>query len=429
MSEFGPGGIADKHILDELVPDRPVFLDSSDGHTAWVNSKALELAGIDRNTPDPVDGRIDRDPQTGEAIGSLQEGAIKLVSKHLPPRTQADRVRGLKFAAEMLQAFGITSIQEARLDPDSLPAYQELESRGELNLRVAMSQRWNREHGLEQVDKFIAVRERNKESERLRLTSVKIFLDGVMENFAAALLEPYLMPGGNRGITMVESAVLNRAVTLLDAAGFQLHFHAIGDAAVRQALDAVEEAIYENGDNGNRHHIAHLELIDPADIPRFKELGVVANFQPAWAYADDYVTELTVPYIGEERARWLYPIKSVADAGGVIAFGSDWSVSTPNPLEQIETAVTRKHIDDESIPVFIPEERISLESAIAAFTINAAFVNKHEQDTGSIEVGKYADLVVLDRNLFELDPADISTVKVLATMLEGEVIYGDMRKL
>jgi predicted amidohydrolase YtcJ len=228
---------------------------------------------------------------------------------------------------------------------------------------------------------------------------------------------------------MVETTVLHRAVTLLDAAGFQVHFHAIGDGAVRQALDAVEEAIYENGNNGNRHHIAHLELIDPADILRFADLGVVANFQPAWAYADDYVTELTVPFIGDERARWLYPIKSVEDAGGVIAFGSDWSVSTANPLEQIETAITRKHIDDESIPVLFPEERISLASAIAAFTINGAFVNNQEQDTGSIEVGKYADLVVLDHNLFEIAPADISTVKVVTTILEGQVIYGDLGAL
>jgi predicted amidohydrolase YtcJ len=425
MSEFGPGGIADKHILDELVPDRPVFLDSADGHTAWVNSKALEIAGIDNDTPDPVDGRIDRDPETGAAIGSLQEGAMKLVSKHLPPPTRADRVRGLQLVVDMLHAFGITAIQDARLDAGSLAAYQELESQHNLKLRVAMSQRWNRERGIEQVSEFIDARERSRESSLLRLTSVKIHLDGVLENYAAALLEPYLLPGDNRGITMVKPATLNRAVTLLDAAGFQLHFHAIGDAAVRQALDAVEEAIYENGRKDNRHHIAHLELIDPADIPRFAELGVVANFQPAWAYADAYVTELTVPFIGEERARWLYPIRSVEDAGGVVAFGSDWSVSTANPLEQIETAVTRKHIDDDSIPVFIAEERISLDSAIAAFTINAAFVNHHEKETGSIEVGKYADLIVIDRNLFELEPAEISAASVLLTLFEGRPVFGD----
>jgi predicted amidohydrolase YtcJ len=254
---------------------------------------------------------------------------------------------------------------------------------------------------------------------------VKIMLDGVMENYTAAMLEPYLVPSGTRGIPMVEPELLKRAVTALDRDGFQVHFHAIGDAAVRYALDAVEEARYENGKSDNRHHISHLQMIDPADIPRFPELDVVANFQPLWAYADAYVTELTIPFIGEERARWMYPIRSVETAGGKLAFGSDWSVSSANPLAQIETAVTRMSADDDSMPVFIPEERISLDSAIAAFTINAAFVNHHEKETGSIEVGKYADLVVIDRNLFELEPAEISAASVLLTLFEGRPVFGD----
>jgi hypothetical protein len=216
---------------------------------------------------------------------------------------------------------------------------------------------------------------------------------------------------------------------MLDKLGFQVHFHAIGDAAIRYALDAIEEALIQNGQLGNRHHIAHIQMWDPADIPRFAELNVVANFQPLWAYADEYVTELTIPFIGEKRARWMYPIKTVQDTGAIIAFGSDWSVSTANPFPEMETAITRKSADDDSYPVFIPEERIDLETAIVAFTINAAYVNKHEDETGSVEVGKLADLIVIDRNLFEIAPEDISETKVLLTLFAGEPVYGDISAL
>jgi hypothetical protein len=253
--------------------------------------------------------------------------------------------------------------------------------------------------------------------------------DGVMENYTAVLLEPYLVPSQTRGIPMVEPELLKQIVARLDAEGFQVHFHAIGDGAIRQSLDAVEEALVQNGRLGHRHHISHIQLFDPADIPRFRELDVVANFQPLWAYADEYITELTIPFIGEERARWLYPIKSVLDSGAVVAFGSDWSVSTANPWHQIETAITRKSADNGDTESFIPEERIDLASAITAFTINAAFVNRKENDTGSIEAGKYADLVVLDRNLFEIEPKNISETKALLTLFEGRPVYGDITAL
>jgi predicted amidohydrolase YtcJ len=204
-----------------------------------------------------------------------------------------------------------------------------------------------------------------------------------------------------------------------------VHFHAIGDAAIRQSLDAVEAAARKNGMLGHRHHISHLELIDPADIPRFRELDVVANFQPLWAFADAYITDLTLPYIGPERARWLYPIQSVQQSGGMIAFGSDWSVSTANPFFEIEVAVTRKNPEDADNEAFLPQERIDLPDALAAFTINAAWVNHSEDLTGSIEVGKAADLVVLDQDLFAIAPEKISDTKVLLTLLDGEPVHGD----
>ena len=429
MSVFGPGGRPSKTIIDELVPDRPVYLSSADGHTGWANSRALEIAGITRDTPDPADGIIDRDPDTGEPIGSLQEGAMNLVTRHIPRTSIEDQVAGMTYSRDLLHGYGITSITDAIARRDDLQTYALMESRGELDLRVVASLWWERERGLEQIEDLVALRTEFDKGGLLRPTTVKIMQDGVMENYTAAMLEPYLVDSGTRGIPMVEPGLLRQAVAALDAIGFQVHFHAIGTAAVRQSLDAIEEALIENGQLGNRHHISHLQMIHPDDVPRFAELEAIANFQPLWAYNDEYVTELTVPFIGEERATWMYPIRSVLDTGGTIAFGSDWSVSTANPFPQIETAITRLSAAGEDYPVLLPEERIDLETAITAFTLNAAFLNKHEQDTGSIEVGKLADLIVLDRNLFELDPADISETKVLLTLFEGRPVHGDFESL
>ncbi len=427
MAVFGPGGAPSRTILDELVTDRPVFLTSSDGHSGWANSKALEIAGITKDTPDPFDGIIDRDPETGELVGSLQEGAMKLVTRHIPPTALEERIAGLRYARDMLHRYGITSITDASVDADALDAYTALDERGELKLRVVASQWWDRERGVEQIPEFVANREKYRKG-HIKASTVKIMQDGVLENYTAAMLEPYDVPSKTRGIPMVDPELLKRAVTILDAQNFQVHFHAIGDAAIRQSLDAVEEALLENGQRGNRHHISHLQVIHPDDVPRFAELDVVANFQPLWANADAYVLELNLPFIGEERTNWMYPIKSVQDKGGLIAFGSDWSVSTANPFMQIETAITRFSATGEPTPEFTPWERIDLESAIAAFTINAAFVNRQEAETGSIETGKLADLIVLDRNLFELEPAAISDTRVLLTLFAGEPVYGSLEQ-
>lgn len=424
MAVFGPGGAPSRIILDELVPNRPVYLSSADGHTGWANSRALSIAGITRDTPDPFDGRIDRDPESGELIGSLQEGAMGLLTSHIPATTLQDRMTGLRYARDMLHRYGITSITDASVTADTLEAYAALDQRGELDLRAVTSIWWDRARNEEQIPELIALR--NKYTRGLvRATTIKIMQDGVLENYTGAMLEPYLVGGGTRGIPMVEPEFLKQAVTLLDAAGFQVHFHAIGDGAIRQSLDAVEEAMIENGDLGHRHHVSHLQVIHPDDIPRFAELKVVANFQPLWAAYDDYITELNIPAIGEERTSWMYPIQSVINSGGMVAFGSDWSVSTANPFYQMETAVTRMDSNDYSIDPFIPEEAISIETAIDAFTINAAFVNKHENDTGSVEVGKFADLIVLDQNLIEIESRAISDTQVLLTLFAGEAVYGN----
>lgn len=332
---------------------------------------------------------------------------------------------GLRYARNMLHRYGITSITDASVGAEALEAYEALDQRGELNLRVITSLWWDREGDESQIPILIEQREKYTKG-NIRATTVKIMQDGVLENYTGAMLEPYLLGGGTRGIPMVEPEFLKQVVTLLDAEGFQVHFHAIGDGAIRQSLDAVEEALLENGALGHRHHISHLQVIHPDDIARFAELSVIANFQPLWAAYDDYIKQLNIPAIGEERTSWMYPIQSVKDTGGMVAFGSDWSVSTANPFYQMETAITRMDSNDYSIEPFIPEEAINIETAIDAFTINAAFVNKHEDVTGSIETGKYADLIVLDQNLMDIDARAISDTQVLLTLFAGEPVHGSL---
>ena len=428
MSAFGPGAMPAKELLDAVVSDRPVYLTSTDGHTTWVNSKALEVAGITRETPDPADGRIDRDPKTGEAIGSLQEGAGDLVGRHVPPWSREKRIEGLRYSQKMLNAYGITAVQDASVREPDLEAYAALDAQGGLSLKAVVSQWWERDKGLEQISAMEALRSKYTHG-RVRATAVKMMQDGVMENYTAVMTEPYHLHGSPTGIPMIDPQLLKQAVAQLDAKGFQVHFHAIGDGAIRQCLDAVQSARETNGYSGQRHHLSHIQMINPVDLPRFRELGVIANFQPLWGWADEYITKLTTPFIGEERTRWMYPIAQMHASGAMIAFGSDWSVSTANPYDQIEVAVRRA---DPSIPdgaVFLPEQRIALPEAIAAFTIGSAHVNGMEQETGSIEVGKAADMVVLDRNLFAIDPREISETKALLTLLDGKPVHGDLAAL
>jgi predicted amidohydrolase YtcJ len=426
MSAFGPGALARKELLDRVVPDRPVLLASIDGHSSWANSKAIEIAGITNDTPDPPDGRIDRDPKTGEPIGSFQEGGDALIRAKKPPQTDAQREAGLRYAIKMLNGYGITGIQDANVNEDRLRAYRAVDDAGKLSLHVVGAIWWERDQGLEQIENIKRLRSEYTKG-RLDAGTVKIMQDGVMENYTAVVLEPYKLPGKKdvHGIPMVDPELLKKAVTQLDADGFQVHFHAIGDLAVRQCLDAIEAARTANGDLGHRHHIAHLQLIHPDDQPRFRKLGVVANFQPLWAFADDYITELTLPFISKQTATWMYPIGSMEKSGAVVAFGSDWSVSSANPFEEMETAITRMGALGETKVPWMPDERITLPEALAAFTIGSAYVNRDEKDTGSLEVGKRANLAVLDRNLFEIPPAEISDTKVLLTLFEGKPVHGD----
>jgi predicted amidohydrolase YtcJ len=428
-----PSGIPNRRELDAAVSDRPVFLTSKDGHSAWVNSKALEVAGITRETPDPPRGRIDRD-EDGEPIGSLQESAMELVGKLLPRTTPEQARQGLKIAIEQLNSLGITSLLEASAPLgdsqgfDMLDVYRDVDRSGALTMRVVVSLTWDPEKGDEQIQDMLRAR-REYTQGRVRAHTVKIFQDGVIEAKTAAVLEPYRGTEDDRGMALIEPEALKRIATQLDKEGFQLHFHTIGDAAIRQVFDALEAARDTNGARDSRHHLSHIEMFHPDDIPRFRELGAVANFQPLWALADSYMNELTLPLLPPETHRWIYPIGSVLRSGAVVAFGSDWSVSSANPLEEMEVAVRRADWNKPDAAPFLPDERIDLRDAIAAFTINAAYVNFHDDRTGSIEPGKLADLVVLDRNLFAIDANQISEAKVLLTLLGGKPVYGNWNGL
>jgi predicted amidohydrolase YtcJ len=425
MADFLDGS-PPKEILDSIVPDRPVYLKSRDGHSAWVNSRALELGGIERDTPDPADGRIQRTAD-GEPQGTLHEGAMALV-RRLIPETQPDEMqRGLQKAQAHLHALGITAWQDAIILEEDDDAYAALAGRGELTARVAGARWWDREAGLEQLDEILAWRDRGPVG-RYRRTSVKLMLDGVLENFTGALLEAYLddheHPTANAGIDFIAREVLLEAVPRMDAAGLQPHFHAIGDRAVRNALDAVEAARRANGRSDTRPHVAHIQVIHPDDLPRFREVGLVANAQPFWACHEPQMDVLTVPFLGPERAGWQYPFASLRRAGAMLAMGSDWPVTTPDPLEEIEVAVERVAglLRDDEEP-FLPSERLTLEDALAAFTIGSAYVNHIDDVTGTLEIGKLADITVLDRDLFAPDAGPIGEASVVLTLVEGEVVH------
>jgi predicted amidohydrolase YtcJ len=436
MDSF-PGGTPTKEILDRIVPDRPVYLPNRDGHGAWVNSRALELAGITRETPDPSDGRIERDAD-GDPSGTLHEGAMDLVDKLMPPVTQEAWEEGLRVAQRYLHSLGITAWQDAIVGGpyDTLDAYTATAGRDALTARVVGSLWWDRHRGQEQIDELVAKRERSSMA-RFRATTVKIMQDGVIEDFTAGVLDPYLgrdgAPTSNRGMSFVDPELLKDSVTRLDAEGFQVHIHAIGERAVREALDALEAARAANGANDHRHHIAHIQVVHPDDIPRFHELGVVANAQPLWATLEGQMVNLTIPFLGPERSGWQYPFASLVRSGARLAFGSDWSVSSPNPMWEMAIAVHRKEPrryadmvgERATKEAFLPDERIDLATAIHAFTMGSAYVNHLDDVTGSIEGGKEADLVVVDRNLFDLSLDELADAKVQLTMVAGAPVFVD----
>ncbi|MGV9356283.1 amidohydrolase, partial [Streptomyces misionensis] len=423
------GGLPTRQLLDTAVPDRPVYLTNRDHHGAWVNTRALELAGLDRATPDPADGRIEREPD-GTPSGMLQEGASALVARLIPPVTAADRLDGLLRAQRLLHSLGITGWQDALLGefngmPDPSDAYLAAARSGALTARVTGALWWERDRGGEQIPELVERRAELTHG-RFRAGSVKIMQDGIAENFTAAMTSPYLDGCGcattNSGLSFVDPVALRGHVTELDALGFQVHFHALGDRAVREALDAVEAARAVNGWRDTRHHLAHLQVIHPDDVPRFARLGAVANIQPLWAAHEPQMDELTIPFLGPERAAWQYPFGALQRAGATLAAGSDWPVSSPDPLAGLHVAVNRRLPDADDDRVLLPEQRLDLASAIAVYTAGSAFVNGHD-DAGVLAPGQLADLVVLDRDILTGPPGEIAAARVLRTYVGGELVH------
>jgi len=430
MSAF-PGGLPRRERLDDVVGDRAVHLANRDHHGAWVSSRALALAGVDRDTPDPEFGRIERDPD-GTPTGALHEDAMELVGRLLPPATHAENIEALLEAQAYLQSFGITAWQDAILGTyanitDASRAYVECAADGRLTAKVVGALWWVNTEGSDQIDALVERRARFS-TDLFKPTSIKIMQDGVCENFTAAMTQPYLGPDGratdNDGISMVAADALREHVTELDRLGFQVHVHAIGDRAVREALDAFEAARTQNGDHDRRHHIAHIQVIHPDDVARFGELGVVANMQPLWACLEDQMEQLTIPFLGPERTTWQYPFAALARAGARLCAGSDWPVSSPNPLWAIHVAVNRQAaagMGDVREP-FLPEQAIDVETALSAYTEGSAFVNRLD-DTGRIDVDMAADLAVLDCDIVAGPPDEIGDALVDATYVDGKLVF------
>lgn len=435
MTSF-PGGLPSALELDEAVGDRPAFFYNRDHHGAWVNSKALELAGIDEATPDPADGRIERDAG-GKPTGMLHEGAMGLVETLLPPPTNDDILMGLLEGQRYLHALGITGWQDAIVGEEflgrsALPVYIEALAGGKLTAKVRGALWLERGAGLDALDGLIAARHEARAG-GFDAEAIKIMQDGVVENFTAGMLHPYLDDDGResdqRGLSFFDPEFLKEFVPLADAAGFQVHFHAIGDRAVRECLDAVAAARRANGMNDNRHHIAHIQLVHPDDIGRFAELEVIGNAQPLWAAYEAQMRELNVPFLGPERTEWQYPFGSLLRSGAVLAFGSDWPVSDPDPCAAMHVAMNRTEapsvvgegkIDDEPL---VASEAIDLDTAIRAYTWGSAYVGHLEQRTGTIEVGKDADLIVLDRDLATWEAGDVDGTQVDLTFVDGDVVH------
>jgi predicted amidohydrolase YtcJ len=413
-----PGGTPTSADLDGVVPDRPVFLPNRDHHGAWVNSRALEIAGIDEHTPDPPDGRIERDA-AGRPTGTLHEGATALVSRHLPRTTGADYYAALMAGQSYLHSVGVTSWQDAIVGAysgmdDPASTYETAAANGDLRSYVVGALWWERRLGVEQVADLVGRREAMTGG-RFRATTVKIMQDGVAENYTAAMLTPYLdrcgHPTDNSGHSFLSAEAIRDAVRALDAAGFQVHVHAIGDRGVREALDA-----FEGTSHDRRHHVAHLQVVHPDDVRRFADLGVAANMQMLWACLDDQMADLTIPFLGEERSRWQYPFGDLARAGARLVAGSDWPVSSPDPLQAIEVAVTRVEPGSDRA-AFLPEQALTREQAFAAYTSGSAWAN-HRDDAGVLRPGAVADLVVLDR-----DPFAEPDARVVSTWIDGSPVY------
>lgn len=412
-----PGGLPHRRVLDATVPDRPAFMLSYDGHTAWVNSRALDAAGITRETKDPPNGTIVRD-ESGQATGVLKESAMALVRSHVPPSGADELYAALRQRLREAASYGLTSIQNASFVPAELPVVERAIAEGSMTVRLYWALPFKEDIGAEDMARYKELRAKYP-GPLLKFGAVKGFLDGVVESKTAAMFEPYSTGGGSGHLNWSDGDLF-RTAALFDREGFQIFLHAIGDRAIAQALDAYAHAARVNGSHGRRHRVEHIETVRPSDIPRFRALGVIASTQALFANPDKNTLEVYAANLGPERVKRAMAFRSIDDSGAVQAFGSDWPVYPMEPLRGIYCAATRRTPEGTPPGGWVPEQRIGAEAALRHFTVDAAYASFEEGRKGRLAPGLLADLVVLSQDILALPPERILEARVVRTIMDGK---------
>jgi hypothetical protein len=414
------GGLPRREDIDTVVGDRPVYLRAYDGHTAWANTKALEASGIGRDTKFEGFGEIVRDP-AGDPTGVLKEGAMGLVSRNLPSVTREDQIRALELGLKRAASLGMTSIQNAHGSLGEVEIWDEVRRRGKLTLRTSFAFSIGPDTVQGDIDRIVAA-SKKYDSPMLRVKAVKIMADGVIESYTAAMLAPYANKPETSGTPNFTAEQLNRVVAMADKAGLQVYVHAIGDQGVRMALDAFENAIRVNGRRDSRFRIEHIETIDPKDIPRFKQLGVIASMEPI--HADPGTIDVWAAAIGPERTSRGFAWRALERAGARLIFSSDFPAAiSMSPWRGLHNAVNRQTVDLLPVGGWHPEHRVSVETALFAYTANGAYASFEEAFKGKIARGFAADIIVLDRDPFAVKRAELFKTAVLRTIFNGKVVF------
>ena len=423
-SIFGKHGMPDKKYIDEVVSDRPVYLAAYDGHSSLANSKALEIAGITKDTPDPPAGIIERDPETGEPTGVLKEGAAQLMRSVIPQDTQNGEQERLEKAIHYAGSLGFTRLISAGADAERIQLFDEIRKRGNLTTRLYMA-RFINPPLTPDIINILEENRTNYSDDWIDLGTAKFLLDGVIEAHTAAMLEPYENDPTNTGFLNFDSEQYKESVAELDRRGFTISTHAIGDRTIRLALDAYEAAAKASNHKDARHRIEHIEAPTALDIPRFGKLGVIAGMQPLHAMPNDNNLNIWAGSIGPERASHAWPWHDILAGGANLCFGSDWPVVTLNPWPAVQILLTRETPEGTPSGGWLPKQRLTLEQAIYGYTMGGAFAAKREKTEGSIEVGKLADVIIISQDLFKVATNQIGKTKVMMTMVGGDVVYQD----
>lgn len=422
-----PGGLPTKTYLDVIIKDRPVFISAYDGHSGWANSKALQLAGVTAQTKFSGYGEIVRDA-SGEPTGALKEGAQSLVSRLIPPMSREQKLDALRQGLKLAASLGITSMQNASGSADEFSLYEELYQRGELTIRFAMAFSANERTTPQQIESFVALKNKYDLNPMLHANSIKFMLDGVIESHTAAMLERYsdlpMTSGIPYGETTIVPETFKELVAKFDKLGFQIYTHAIGDRAVRDALNAYESAQRVNKRSNTRHRIEHIETVSPDDIPRFAKLGVLASMEPI--HADPGTAEVWSKAVGAERLPFAFAWQSLLKSGARLVYSSDWPAAiSVDPIRGLHSAVNRRTIDGQPPRGWVPEQRISIVDALRAYTHGGAYSSFEEGIKGRIATGMLADIVVFSQDLFKLEPIKIHETRVVLTIFNGKIIHSD----